>query len=74
MQKAEGCECTVVRAGMGKRNKSLHVQVVVFLLNSVVLPWLSLEICRKHFRGHRSVALPNAAFFYELLRRLENSL
>lgn len=45
--------------GMGKRNKSLHVQVVVFLLNS----WLSLEICKKHFRGHRSMALPNAEFF-----------
>lgn len=74
VQKAEGCECTVVRAGMGKRIKTLHVQVVVFLLNSVILPWLSLEICRKHFRGHRTMSLPNAGFFYELLRRLENLL
>lgn len=74
VHKAEGCECTVVRAGAGKRIKTLHVQVVVFLLNSVILPWLSLEICRKHFRGHRSMSLPNAEFFYELLRRLENLL
>lgn len=59
---------------MEKRIKSLHVQVVVFLLNSVIPPWLSLEICRKHFRGHRSMSLPNAEFFYELLRRLESLL
>lgn len=74
VQKAEGCECTVVRTGMGKRIKTLHVQVVFFLLNSLILPWLSLEICRKHFRGHRSMSLPNAGFFCELLRRLENLL
>lgn len=58
----------------GKRIKSLHVQMVVFLLNSVILPWLSLEVCRRHFRGHRSMSLPNAEFFYKLLRRLENLL
>lgn len=74
MQKAGACEYVVVRAGMGKRMKSLYVQVVVSLLNVVILPWLSLEICIKHFPGHRSVFLPNAEFFCELLKRLENLL
>lgn len=53
---------------MEKRIKSLHGQVVV----SLVLPWFSLEIYRKHFTGHRNMSLPNAKFFCELLRRLEN--
>lgn len=43
-QKAGGCAYAVVRAGMRKIIESLHVQVVVSLLNFVFVPWLILEI------------------------------
>lgn len=63
VQKAGVCEYAVVRDGMGKRIKNLLVQVVVSLLNFVILLWLSLEIYRKHFTGHRSMSLPNASSY-----------
>lgn len=70
-QEARDHVYAVVRAVIVKRIKVLPAQVVVTPLHFVSLPWLSLEISRKHFTCLRSMSLTNVKFS-GLLRRHEN--